>query len=183
MKSFMPLILIAVSIALFYVYIDPRYENIKTLTEQKREYSNALNKAGELSNVSQELLSQYNSLSQADLLRLEKLIPDNLNTIKLITDIDNIAGKYSIAVSGISVRESSSDPSQQIVTDGSEKPYQTAVISFSFSATYSNLVSFLRDLERSLQIIDVKSLAFKADATNASGIYDYEVSINTYWVK
>lgn len=185
MKSILPLLLIAVSVGLFYLHIDPRYEKVDALLGQKSEYSAALSKSAELQQKKNALINQYNNLSKDDLARLEKLLPNNLNTVKLVADMDSIAGKHGITVKAVRVTEQQADRSQQVSTDPSAKPYETTVISFRFSATYENLVSFLRDLEQSLQLIDVKTITFQA--TNAkdekAGIYDYDVSFQTYWIK
>ena len=53
-------------------------------------------------------------------------------------------------------------------------------MSFKVSAPYENFVKFMKDLEQSLRIVDVTALSFKANANN---IYDYSVSIKTYWLK
>jgi Tfp pilus assembly protein PilO len=185
MKSILPLLLIAVSVGLFYLHIDPRYMQVQTLLGQKSEYSAALAKSEELQQKKNALLNQYNNLSKDDLARLEKLLPNNLNTVKLVADIDGIAGKRGITVRSVRVTEQQADRSQQVSTDPSAKPYQTTVVSFRFSATYDNLVMFLRDLEQSLQLIDVKTITFQAknDKDDKAGIYDYDVSFQTYWIK
>src|SRR3989344_518415 len=182
-RNLLPLLLIAVSVALFYLHIDPRYQDVKALSDEKSQYVQALTKAGELKNVATELLGKYNNISQDNLLKLEKLVPDTLNTVKLVADINAIAGKYGIALEGIRVTEKTSDSAQQVETGENSPKYNTATVSFSFSATYENLTLFLTDLEKSLQIVDIKSVDFDSDVENTNASYDYSVSFQTYWLK
>jgi Tfp pilus assembly protein PilO len=181
MKSLMPILLIGVSIGLFYIHIDPMYTEVKAVMKQKSEYSDALEKAVELQGVRDELLTKYNALPKDDLLRLERLIPTDLNTVKLVTDIASIAGPYGIVPERISVKEAISDTGQEI-TEAVQKPYQTTNISFTFSSTYPNLVLFLKDLEKSLQLVDVRSITFSVPEEDTD-IYEYSVSIDVYWLK
>lgn len=180
MNSLMPIILIVVSLGLFYLHIDPRYLDAQKLSDQKSQYEEALVKAKDLQNVRDELLTKYNSLPQENLAKLERIVPDNLNTVKLVADIDSIAGKYGIPVRTVRVVEESVDTNQQVPVEFVPKPYKTTTIGFKVTATYENLVPFLEDLEKSLQLIDVQSVVFQADNGLNNGINDYSVSINTY---
>jgi len=178
----MPLLLIAVSVGLFYLHIDPRYETIRSLQDQKGQYDEALEKAKELSLIRDNLLTKYNSLPKEDLTRLERLIPTNLNTVKLIADLSAVAGPYGAALKNIHVTEALADNAQEVLAGGARRPYEITTIAINFSATYEDMVSFLKDIEKSLQLVDVKSVSFESKDT-ASGIYDYLVTVQTYWLK
>ncbi len=182
MRSLIPILLIAVSAGLFYVHIDPRFQEVKGLVEQRRQYEEALQKANELKTVGQELVTKYNAIPQEDLSKLQKLVPDSLNTVKLVTDIDSIGGKHGITISAVEVTEEQVDDAQQI-TEGNAKPFRTTTISFGFSATYDKLVLFLKDLEKSLQVVDVKSVSFRSEGQESDGIYEYVMAIDAYWLK
>ncbi len=180
MKSIMPLLLIIVSVGMFYTFLDPRYEQVQELANKKNQYEEALEKAEDLAAVRDTLLTKYNALPKENIAKLERVVPDNLNTVKLVADIDAIAGKYGIPVRSVRVTEEQVDNSQQIPTEFVPKPYKTTTIGFKASATYENLVPFLQDLEKSLQLIDVKTITFTADDGLNNGINDYDISINTY---
>lgn len=181
MKAIMPILLIVVSVGLFYLHIDPRYETVRGLILEKNQYEEAILKAEELSSVRDELLTKYNALPKEDLAKLERLLPTNLNTVKLVADISSIGGPYGIAIRSINVKEQATDVGQSVETLEKVKPYQTTVISFKFSSTYPNLVSFLKDIEKSLQLVDVRSVTFSTN--DNSNLSDYDVTIQTYWLK
>lgn len=181
MKSLMPIIVILISVGLYFLHISPRYAEVQTLKLQQAEYVDALSRVKELGVTRDTLLAQYNTISQDNLARLTRIAPDSVNTVKLAADIDSVAGKYGITIRNIVAAQQVID-SAQVVGQGSNapKPYQTTTIGFRFSASYPNLVSFLKDLEKSLEIIDIKSVSFTVPTDSSSGIYEYQVSIQTY---
>ncbi|HEY4489735.1 MAG TPA: type 4a pilus biogenesis protein PilO [Candidatus Paceibacterota bacterium] len=180
MRSLLPFLIIALSVGLFYIFINPQYKEIKNIQGQREQYKNAIDKVESLKKVRDDLLSKYNTLPKENLIKLEKMIPSNLNTVKLISDIASVGGPYGIAIRGVSTRDIA-DAGEDIAAL-SQKPYETTSISFKFSATYQNMVSFLRDIERSLQLVDVKTLQFTAK-DDITGINEYDITIQTYWIK
>ncbi len=52
-------------------------------------------------------------------------------------------------------------------------PYDYVTLSFSVSGTYDIFRTFLADLESSLRLVDVTSIAFSATPT---GIYEYTIA-------
>ena len=187
MKSLTPVLLISISLGLFYLHISPRYHSIQNFMSEEVQYNEALTKAGELENKRDELLTKYNTFSADKTKRLERLIPDTVNTVKLVADMNNVAAKYGITIKNITTTQQIVDDSQTIGGKGAaaKKPYQTTLITFAFAATYPNLIFYLKDLEKSLQLIDVQSVAFQvpSDENGNSGIYPYIVSFQTYSLK
>ena len=157
MKSLTPILLITLSLGLFYLHVSPRYQSIQTLMTEEVQYKNALAKAGELQDRRDQLLTKYNGFSKSDSDRVKRLIPDTVNTVKLVADMNSIAGKYGITIKSIVTTQQKVDDSQAVGGKGTaapKKPYQTTLITFAFTSTYQNLVQYLKDLEKSLQLID-----------------------------
>ena len=55
-------------------------------------------------------------------------------------------------------------------------------------ASYSNFVSFVKDLEKSLRVVDVNSITFSSTESvgtsqASSDMYKYEFKVKTYWLK
>ena len=182
MKSLMPLLLIVLSIGLFYTFISPHYENVQMLSTQANQYEDALKKSEELRVVRDNLLTEYNSLPRADIDRLMRIVPDSLDGVKLVADIDAVAGRHGITVSEVKISEDTSSNPQGIVDVADAKPYLSTSIAFKFTSTYSNLTKFLGDLEKSLQVVDVKSLSFTSGKSK-NDLYTYDIAIQTYNLK
>lgn len=185
MRSLIPIFLVAVSLGLYYTYINPQYAAIQELKSQSNQYQLALDKAKELEQERDVLLTKYNNFSQEDINRINRILPNKVNTVKLITDIDSVAARYGITIRSVSVTQTNLDNAQAVVTEGvPEKLYNTTTIAFKFSSTYPNLVQFLKDLEKSVQMIDMQFVRFEVGETDdSSGVHSYEVSFNTYWLK
>jgi len=99
------IILITIAIATFFFYVNPSYEDIKVLKMENSEFDEALDKARELQEVRDNLLSKYNSFSSGDIERLGKLLPDNVDNVRLILDL---ISKRKVKIS----RPASDEPSR-----------------------------------------------------------------------
>ncbi len=154
---------------------------VRDLLKQRSDYQTALANIEEVKQLRDSLESQYNDLSQDNIARLEKVIPQNLNIVKLTADLDALAGKRSMSLRNVRVTEQASDNSVGI-TAKENKPYKTTTMSFSVLGSYSNFVSFLRDIEKSLQLIDVRAVNMKTGGTSTN-IMQFDVTVQTYWIQ
>jgi len=176
MSNLVSIVLILASIGLFFGYIDPAYTKVKALQAQKSEYDNALNNSKELQAEREKLLTKFNAIDSSDRAMLQKLLPDNIDNIRLVIDIDEMAKSY-----GMRIRNFKTDATEKKDTIGkSDSPYGTLTMSFSTTAPYNTFLGFLRDLEKSLRVLDVTSIQF---AASDSQLYDYTVTLKTYWLK
>lgn len=175
-RFILPLLFIVVSIGLFFGYVDATYEHIKVLRVQNDEFTLALEQARELEEIQNQLRGKYNTFSSEDLTRLKKLLPDNVDNVRLILDIDHVAEAHDVRVSSLKLEEGKTG----VAVGAQGKPYESATMSFSVSASYEVFLEFLKDLEASLRIIDPVRVSFTASEVN---LYTYAVSIHTYWLK
>jgi Tfp pilus assembly protein PilO len=180
MKNSTALILVLVSVGLFYTFIGPQYTKAKDLMTQSAEFKNVLENVSSITDKKNDLLVKYQAMPQSDILRVNKILPSNVDTVQLATDFDSIASKYGISIKNIKTAENKIDNTATIMQDATEKPYNAVKVSFAFTSTYDNFRKFMQDIEKSLRIIDIKSLSF--NSTDA-GLNEYEVSIQTYWLK
>lgn len=174
MKNLTPIILIIVAIGLFFWQVKPLYGVISDLRAQSAEYDGALEVASELEKLRGDLADKLRSFSPEDLDRLEKFLPSYMDNIRTVIDVNGVAAKYNIALKNIKTAEASA-------STGAAKAYSAASLSFDFSTSYTNAVNFLRDLETSLRLMDVRSLSVKPVAAGKTG-YDFAITLNTYWI-
>lgn len=195
MKNIIATLLIFASAGLFYVYIDPTYEEIQTLRQKKAEYDEAINNSQQIQAFRDELLNKYNSFAPADLGRLEKLLPNHIENIRLIIEIDTIASRHNMTLKNVQITmpteqsfglpEDSSNEALQAVTS----PYGTVEFSFEVSGPYATYRSFIKDIEKSLRLIDITGVSLsgdKGDTGNTKevvGVYMFKTSGQTYWLK
>jgi len=172
--------LIIISVTAFLMYVNPNYEEVRILKAESKEFDEALVKSRELHRVRDGLLSKYNTFSSTDLKKLEKLLPDNVDNVRLILDLDGIASRHGLQVSNLSIATEEKDVSK-VVTDSSSQVGKIG-LSLKVNASYNDFKNFVRDLEQSLRIVDVKSLNF-APKTGVDEKIDFNLTINTYWLK
>ncbi|MFT5180056.1 MAG: Tfp pilus assembly protein PilO [Candidatus Paceibacteria bacterium] len=204
MKKWIPTILILVSIASFFVVIDPQYDQVKILKLKKEKNNDYIEKSKILEKRRESLRNEFNSISELNREQLEKMLPDTVDNVRLILDINNIAETYGIKIKEITVQESSSESSSSSSSDSgfSSEPNTnnqdfsnndsvfdessitseligTIALSFSVSTTYEIFDEFMGDLEDKLRVVDVKSIKI----TSGEGSFNYGVSLETYWLR
>ena len=135
-KFLTPIILVIVAVGLFFFYIDPQWQKMKVLQATNAEYNNAIDQSNKLLKVRDSLLAKYNSFRPEDLTRLEKLLPNNIDNVRLIIDINSITSKYGASIKNVKLSTPSAEAD---VTNNSG--YRTMVLSFGVSTSYNNFLN------------------------------------------
>ncbi|HAO64604.1 TPA: hypothetical protein DCQ44_01325 [Candidatus Taylorbacteria bacterium] len=182
-RVILPLLLVIASIASFFMWINPHYTAVKDLKVQLAESQDALDKIVELESVRSSLVDKENAFQPADITKLQKLLPDNVDNTRLFLDIQGVASHYGTSIQDISVGagQASGAVATTQAIGSSKKQYGQMVLGFSINTTYENLSLFLNDLEKSLRLVEIKSLGFTADNKNPNH-YKVALSINAFWL-
>lgn len=180
-RLLLPIILIVAALGLFAVYTNPTYQATKAIALQVEQYDDALTKSQELKSIRDQLISKRNTFSDDDVTKLSHVLPDNVDNIRLIIDINNVASRHNLSLKDVQIGSVSNSRSTQndLASGNSGDAVGSVTVGFSVSASYDNMIAFLQDLEHSLRIIDVQSLTFTATPEDLSG---YSMSIRTYWL-
>lgn len=180
MKNTTALLLLFLSVALFYTFTSPYYEKVKVLRVSAGDYQKVLDNITRIAETKDRLLVNYEDVPKAEIERLGKVLPDHVDTVRFAQELDTISSRYGIALKNVRINTASAQNASLPVLPEYEKPYEKTTLSFAFISDYANFRRFLEDLEKSLRIIDVKSLAF---TNSESGLTEYQASIDTYWLK
>ena len=181
MKNIISIIVIVVSLASFVLIVKPEYTKVKELESKSEELKHVLNNARKLQTLRDDLLSKRKELSRSDVARLEKLIPESADNVKLIIEFQNIAERYGLQIQTASAQkddESGTNLNQNF--DIETRDYGTITLDFTLSGGYSEFISFLTDIEDNLRITDLRDLSI---APGEEGRYDFIITIETYWLK
>ena len=181
MRLLLPAILVAAAIGLFALYTNGTYQHIKSLQAQASSFNDALDKAQELRASRDKLISKRNTFAASDVQKLERILPDNVDNIRFVIDINNIAARHSLSLQNVGVGSVADSKSarQATAVGKSGDPVGSASVIFSLTATYEDFLAFEADLEHSLRIVDVQNLSFKPVE---KGKYDISMTIRTYWL-
>jgi len=190
-----PIILIGIAIAGFFMFTNPLYKNISEIRTQIASYNEALDNSKALEAERDKLTQKYNSIDSENLAKLSKLLPDNVDNIRLILEIEKIASPYGMVLKDIKYDTitKKDNTTGEVIQGGatvqsSRKDYGIWDLEFSTQGTYNNFVNFIKDLESNLRIIDISSIQFSSNTgagldSSLSEVYKYGFKIKTYWLK
>src|SRR5258708_19181951 len=100
-KFIVPIILIGISITCFFTFTNPTYSEITSLKNTQASFNEALDNSKALENERDKLTTKYNSFDPESLARLQKFLPDNVDNIRLILEIEKIASPYGMALKDV----------------------------------------------------------------------------------
>ena len=180
-RLFVPIILVIAAIALFVVWTNPNYQATKAIQTQVSAYDDALNKSQQLRTTRDAKVSAFNTFSADDTQRLERILPDNVDNIHLIIDIQNIAARHGLSLKNVDLGSTSdgSTAASASAVGASGDAVGSISLGFTISASYDDFLAFETDLEHSLRVMDVEKISFTPAAT---GLTDYTFGIRTYWL-
>ncbi len=107
-KTLTPIIGIIVAVGLFFTYIQPTFQDVKGIQDESASYAEATQKASELQQRISELKAQQSSISLANLERLQALLPDRINEVSVLIDLDTLATMHHLKLGTIKVGDQTS---------------------------------------------------------------------------
>ena len=188
-------ILIVLAIGIYFTVTEVVLANAGKVQAVNAQYQSAINSANKLIAARDQVTNEYNNISQSDRDRLAKMVPNSVDNIRLIIDLNGVALNHGFSLQGIKTdvpSESAANGQNQsqmtppspgisgLSTSISTPTLDTVNISFGVTAPYLQFVSFMQDLEANLRIMDVTHLSMTGSDT---GVYTFQVSLKTYWLR
>ncbi|MEX1026809.1 MAG: hypothetical protein WD049_02205 [Candidatus Paceibacterota bacterium] len=169
--------LIAAGIA-GYLYVWPAYGQMEVVAEELAEYDRALEKIEEFKSLRDTYVSEYNSLPDEQVRRMETLLPNETNELQLLMNIDVFAGEFGIDVTEIEIAEPPRNSAAAEQNDRTVKPTRVVV---RFEDDYETLAAFLEGLESRLRLLDVVAIDIDTTRSFRGGDgYSYTLTLLTY---
>ncbi len=188
MKYIFPIIIIGACITVFVLAVSPRYKAMQQ-TRESVALSNAnLQTAARLAQSREELITKYNAISKSDLDNLKTLLPDSVDNIRLIIQINALAAKNGLTIlKNVNYEAKKDTPPTPQGTAAEVDKKGEFLISFQTTGQYKNFLSFLSDLEQNLRLVDVLNVTFsgvgETSQQTAANVLGYKVTLKTYWLK
>lgn len=193
MSNTISISLLVAAVGVFLGYLHPTYgattgeaelkkRSIQELREEQTRYTDALEKTREIEQTRVGLLEKYNRIPLENRERIEKLLPDHIDSVRLIIDINTLASKYGMTLQNITLLDAQTGTSRQPKVSAigpREERFKAVGLKFGVSGSYDDFRAFLKDLEQSLRLVDVGVLAFGA-RDSADSDYSYDVTLSTY---
>lgn len=185
MKAYLPIILIILSVGAYYMFIKPTYSDVKILMEDKKNSEEVLQKAKGIITKRDEMTSSYNALSPEEKDKLKKIVPDVFDGPMTAYQINSIASKQGMIINDVKIIEAETNSPEMMVT-GEEVIYKTHKVAFVVEGRYENFVAFIKDLDSSLNIIDINTISISISGTDKeskevkSQSMKYSIDFQTY---
>ena len=180
MSSTSILTYVVLTLIVGYVFVYSPFGEVSILMNEKDKYKNYLDLVTDVEEKKNVLLAEFNKISTVDKQSINTVLPDSLDFVRLISQIDNVASRQGLSINQTSSKEVDLAVGGTIGEAQAQKSYKSATISFSFSASYEKFNVFMADLEKSLRILDIRSAKI---STSDKGVYLYTVEFETYWLK
>jgi len=191
MNRIAPLVIIVLAIAAFFGYIRPTWDgDIAATRQQITDYNNALDAAARFKEKEAALEAERDKLPPDQLARLDAFLPDSVDNIQLILDLNALASRSGLTLSNFTtsnVPNANSGPGSANPTpeggDGAigaqANPVDSLTISFTGQGTYNAFRTFLAGIEQSLRPLDLSTLVV---ANSDTGVYSYQITLKFYWL-
>jgi Tfp pilus assembly protein PilO len=207
MRFLLPLLFIIVAVVVFVGVTNPVYLDIQDLSTQAESYNEALANSKRLQARRDELTETYNGFSRQSVDALEIMVPNSVDNIGLIQEIQRMALRLGIVIKNVNFDPSQVDPEDGEFEDGVDNAtaetsttstqniarrgavetnglYETFLLEFTIEGSYTDFVRFLEELELNLRIVDISNINFTANSLDSDGdfsdVYDYTFTTKTY---
>ncbi len=184
MNALVPIILLILAGGTFFGYVDNTYTKVKELQKEKATYDEALENAKKAVSKFESLQQQYNSIPLESVEQIKRFLPDNIDNIRLIIDLNGIALRHGMTLKTIAIDGGGDTSKKPMSGDTSvlESGIGTVGVSFSVNGSYDNFLAFIKDIEKSMRLVDVSSISVSTPVPGKT-TSQYNVSVKTYWLK
>jgi len=185
----LPIFALFIAIGIFFAYVSPTWNGpIATTRAAIEADKKTIAAAKEYAEKQNELASARNEIDPANLERLAVFLPDSVNNVGLILDINALAARSGLALSNIDTLNAprAAENGGTYVGEGGgalsarSDPVSLVDLSLSAIGTYTGLQSFLLGLEKSARLLDVRDIVVKGSDT---GVYTYQMNVRLYWLR
>lgn len=210
MNNIISSIMLIASLGIVWGYARPTYQaktgavefsgkSIKELKIDIKKYKEAEEKIRQVEEKKDGLQTKYNSISEEDRDKLKKVLPKEIDMIRLIVDITTHASNYGMSLKNIEIGKGAnsisnySRPGDGSVPASIASKYPSADLGFEVNGSYSKIVDFLGSLEKSLRIVDLGSVSIGLPGVNSNtgsktvapisnNIYSAKIVLRSYYL-
>jgi len=181
----LPTLALFVAIGIFFGYVRQTWigEIAATKTAIASDDS-ALAAAGKYSAQQNELASARNAIDQVSINRLAVLLPDSVDNVGLILDLNALAARNGISISNIDVMSDTKNSENAMLSAAAPSSWKNPVgsidLSLSAAGSYASLQNFLKEVEKSQRLLDIRDITVKGSDT---GVYNYHMTLRLYWLR
>lgn len=197
-----PIIFIVATLGLFFGYIQPTLNGpIAERNAEIRDLDTALMAAQQFKQKELELARARSDIAPEQLARLEAFLPDSVDNVQLIVDLNSLAARSGVTLSDFDIQGGTATTGTDAAGQGSQpadpamtaaesassvlganlaEPVDTLELSVSATGSYAAFRTFLAGIEQSLRPLDIVELSVEDSTT---GVYTYDITFRLYWLR
>ena len=179
----LPSIAIMVAVGIFFAYVNPIWNGSIASTKESIAFDDeALAAAKQYSAQQNQLAAARDAIDPANLSAVSTLLPDSVDNVGLILDLNALAARSGLSVADIDVvmGDSAIKSQRSGALPATSDLVGSVDLSVSAVGTFTALQTFLRGVERSARLLDVRDLVVRGSNT---GVYDYQMTLRLYWLR
>lgn len=178
-KYILPLFFVLIAVALYVGLTQPLLTHIDAQKVELASISSAVDTTSNLAKIKEDLLAKFNTITTDQQDRLTKLVPDQIDNVRFIIDVNNVASRFGMHIQNLQLSSAAGTSDSSVVgPDG--KTYGSLTLGFDVTGSYTTMRAFLSALDASLRLVDVQSVSFNANDNDKN---TYTVLVRTYWLK
>jgi len=187
-NNILPSVALVVAVGIFFIFINPTWTvEIAATQAAIAADDQALAAADVYTKQQNQLASARDGIDPANLAALITLLPNSVDNVGLILDLNALAARSGLSVANIDVITNASG--QQGTSAGTNtgalpltalNPVGSVDLSLSAVGTLTALKTFLDGIEKSARLLDVHDLVVKGSDT---GVYTYQMVLRLYWLR
>lgn len=180
----LPIIALSIAAGIFFAYVNPTWSGEIADTRAAIALDDtALKSAADYTRRKDALNTERNTIDPANLERLSTFLPDSVDNVGLILDINALAARSGLSLANIDVAAADSGAKNSApgaLPTATVNPVGSINLSLSALGTFSAFQAFLSGLERSARLLDIQDLTVKGSDT---GVYTYQMTLRLYWLR
>lgn len=179
----LPLFVLMVAAGIFFVYVGPTWSGqIAEIKAVIVSNDQALAAAEAYTTRQNQLTVARNAIDSESLKRLESFLPDSVDNVGLILDLNALAARSGLSLSNIDVTKNAVENLNvsSALPVAQENPTGSIDLSLSAVGTYSALQMFLVGVEKSIRLLDVQEITVRGSDT---GVYTFNMKLRIYWLR
>jgi len=178
MQYLIPSILFLISIGVFFSFIDPLYSDVQAVKAESVQLAGVLKSTQKIQNIRDSLLEKFNTIATVDKEKLNKILPDNVDNVRLILEIDKVAFRHGMLIKNIGI--SGEGEEEGISLGPRDTPYGSIDLDITVTGSYDSFRDFIVDVEKSLRIVDIVGLS---SVVKRDDLSEYTIGLRTYWLR
>ncbi len=183
-KIILSIIFALASVLVFTFYTKGAYAKISDTKSSINKYQAAVKKAQLVLDKIDQLTNERASINAEDLGKLAKMVPETVDNIQLILDIEGVTKRYNIKMQKVNISKSVDNKkknkgSRINVGAGPQDDVKSLDVSFDVIATYDDFIRFIVDLEHSLRLVDFVEISLSSKKMDINSFNTFESGLIT----